>query len=175
MPPDRVAEAAAVKMWMARLYPTYAPNTCLISNGLSTMGFALPGALGVKLAKPDAKVLAVVGDGAFLMNSQEIETAVRERIPLVVLIWEDNAYGLIAWKMDLEVGGHSNVAFTNPDIETYAASFGARGHRITRADQLLPTLTDALATDAVTLISCPVDYSEDLGLIQRLGRLDEPL
>ena len=170
-----LVDTGAVKMWMARLYPTYAPNTCLISNGLSTMGFALPGALGVKLAKPDAKVLAVVGDGAFLMNSQEIETAVRERIPLVVLIWEDNAYGLIAWKMDLEVGGHSNVAFTNPDIEAYAASFGARGHRITHADQLLPTLTDALAADGVTLISCPVDYSENLGLIQRLGRLDEPL
>jgi acetolactate synthase-1/2/3 large subunit len=170
-----LVDTGAVKMWMARLYPTYAPNTCLISNGLSTMGFALPGALGVKLAKPDAKVLAVVGDGAFLMNSQEIETAVRERIPLVVLIWEDNAYGLIAWKMDLEVGGHSNVAFTNPNIEAYAASFGARGHRITHADQLLPTLTDALAADGVTLISCPVDYSENLGLIQRLGRLDEPL
>jgi acetolactate synthase-1/2/3 large subunit len=117
----------------------------------------------------------VVGDGAFLMNSQEIETAVRERIPMVVLIWEDNGYGLIEWKMDLEVGGHSNVAFTNPDIQTYAASFGARGHRITRADQLLPTLADALAADGVTLISCPVDYSENLGLIQRLGRLDEPL
>jgi acetolactate synthase-1/2/3 large subunit len=162
-------------MWMARLYPTYAPNTCLISNGLSTMGFALPGALAVSLARPGAKVLAVVGDGAFLMNSQEIETAVRERIPLVVLIWEDGGYGLIEWKMDLEVGAHSNVAFTNPDIVSYAASFGARGVRITEAGQLLPALREALDADGVTLISCPVDYRENLGLIGRLGQLDEPL
>jgi acetolactate synthase-1/2/3 large subunit len=170
-----LVDTGAVKMWMARLYPTYAPNTCLISNGLSTMGFALPGALAVSLARPEAKVLAVVGDGAFLMNSQEIETAVRERIPLVVLIWEDGGYGLIEWKMDLEVGAHSNVAFTNPDVVTYAQSFGARGVRITEAGQLLPALRDALESDGVTLIACPVDYRENLDLITRLGQLDEPL
>ncbi|WP_264916613.1 thiamine pyrophosphate-dependent enzyme, partial [Mycobacterium kiyosense] len=104
-----LVDTGATKMWMARLYPTYERNTCLISNGLSTMSFALPGALGVKLAQPQSKVLAVVGDGAFLMNSQEIETAVRERIPLVVLIWEDGGYGLIEWKMDLELGAHYYV------------------------------------------------------------------
>jgi acetolactate synthase-1/2/3 large subunit len=170
-----LVDTGAVKMWMARLYPTYAPNTCLISNGLSTMSFALPGALGVKLAKPDARVLAVMGDGAFLMHSQEIETAVRERIPLVVLIWQDDGYGLIEWKMDLEVGAHSNVTFTNPDIETYAASFGARGYRITTADQLLPTLRAALGDDGVSIISCPVDYRQNLELTTRLGQLDETL
>ena len=89
-----LADTGAVKMWMARLYPTYEPNTCLISNGLSTMAFALPGAIGAKLAAPDRCVLAAVGDGAFLMNSQEIETALREHIPLTVLIWQDDAYGL---------------------------------------------------------------------------------
>src|SRR6201994_2125380 len=104
-----LVDTGATKMWMARLYPTYEPNTCLISNGLSTMSFALPGAMGVKLAKPESKVLAVAGDGAFLMNSQEIETAVREKIPLVVLIWEDGGYGLIEWKMDLELGAHYYV------------------------------------------------------------------
>jgi acetolactate synthase-1/2/3 large subunit len=114
-----------------------------------------------------------MGDGAFLMNSQEIETAVRERIPLVVLIWEDNGYGLIEWKMDLEVGAHSNVAFTNPDIVKYAESFGAQGHRIESADQLLPTLRAALDSDGVTVIACPVDYSENLRLTSRLGELDE--
>jgi acetolactate synthase I/II/III large subunit len=170
-----LVDTGAVKMWMARLYPTYAPNTCLVSNGLSTMGFALPGALGVKLALPDVRVLAVTGDGAFLMHSQEIETAVRERIPLVVLIWQDDGYGLIEWKMDLEVGEHSNVAFTNPDIEAYAASFGATGHRIESADQLLPTLRTALADDGVSLIMCPVDYRENLELTRSLGRLDEAL
>ena len=170
-----LVDTGAVKMWMARLYPTYAPNTCLISNGLSTMGFALPGALGVHLARPDAKVLAVMGDGAFLMNSQEIETAVRERIPLVVLVWEDGGYGLIEWKMDLEVGGHSNVAFTNPDVVQYAASFGAQGYRITSADELLPTLRKALDGDGVSIIACPVDYRENMNLIERLGQLEEPI
>ena len=159
-----LVDTGAVKMWMGRLYPTYAPNTCLISNGLSTMGFALPGALGVKLARPASKVLAVMGDGAFLMNSQEIETATRERIPLVVLVWNDSGYGLIEWKMELETGTHDNVAFANPDIEMYAASFGATGHRIEAAHQLLPTLRKALAGDGVSIIDCPVDYRDNLEL-----------
>ncbi|MDT5091492.1 MAG: acetolactate synthase large subunit [Mycobacterium sp.] len=170
-----LVDTGAIKMWMARLYPTYEPNTCLISNGLSTMGFSLPGALGVKLARPEAKVLATMGDGAFLMNSQEIETAVRERIPLVVLIWEDSGYGLIEWKMDLELGDHYYVDFTNPDIVKYAESFGAKGYRIASADELLPTLTAALADDGVSVIACPVDYSENLRLTDRLGELEESL
>lgn len=170
-----LVDTGAAKMWMARLYPTYERNTCLISNGLSTMAFALPGALGVKLARPDAKVLAVMGDGAFLMNSQEIETAVREQIPLVVLIWEDNGYGLIEWKMDLELGAHYNVGFTNPDVVKYAESFGAKGYRINAADELLPTLRTALASDGVSIIACPVDYSENISLTNRLGELDGTL
>ena len=170
-----LVDTGATKMWMARLYPTYERNTCLISNGLSTMGFAMPGAMGVKLARPEAKVLAVVGDGAFLMNSQEIETAVRERIPLVVLIWEDGGYGLIEWKMDLELGEHYYVKFDNPDIVKYAESFGAKGYRISHAEELLPTLRAALDDDGVSLICCPVDYSENLRLTDRLGELDESL
>lgn len=170
-----LVDTGATKMWMARLYPTYECNTCLVSNGLSTMGFSLPGALGVKLARPDSKVLAVVGDGAFMMNSQEIETAVRERIPLVVLIWDDGGYGLIEWKMDLELGEHYYVKFGNPDVVTYAESFGAKGYRINSADELLPTLQAALDDDGVSVISCPVDYSENLRLTDRLGELDETL
>jgi acetolactate synthase-1/2/3 large subunit len=170
-----LVDTGATKMWMARLYPTYERNTCLISNGLSTMSFALPGALGVKLARPEAKVLAVVGDGAFMMNSQEIETAVRERIPLVVLIWEDGGYGLIEWKMDLELGAHYYVKFGNPDVVTYAQSFGAKGYRINSAEELLPTLKAALDEEGVSLICCPVDYSENLRLTNRLGELDETL
>jgi acetolactate synthase I/II/III large subunit len=170
-----LVDTGATKMWMARLYPTFERNTCLISNGLSTMGFALPGALGVKLALPDVKVLAVVGDGAFLMNSQEIETAVREKIPLVVLIWEDGGYGLIEWKMDLELGANYYVKFGNPDIVKYAESFGAKGYQINSADELLPTLRAALDDDGVSLICCPVDYSENLRLTDRLGELDETL
>lgn len=162
-------------MWMARLYPTSERNTCLIANGLSTMAFTLPGALGVKLARPEAKVLAVMGDGASLMNSQEIETAVRERIPLVVLTWEDNGYGLIEWNMDLDLGDHYYVGFTNPDVVMYAESFGAKGYQIGGAGELLPTLRTALASDGVSIIACPVDYSENLRLTDRLAQLDGTL
>jgi acetolactate synthase-1/2/3 large subunit len=166
-----LADTGAIKMWMARLYPTYRPLTCLISNGLSTMAFSLPGALGAKLARPDRKVLAVMGDGAFMMNSQDIETAVRERIPLTVLVWVDNAYGLIKWKMDMELGEHRQVDFTNPDFVTYAQSFGAAGQRITSAGQLGPALRTALSSGGVHIIACPVDYAENMKLTNRLGEL----
>jgi acetolactate synthase-1/2/3 large subunit len=169
-----LADTGAVKMWMARLYPTYEPNTCLISNGLSTMAFALPGAIAAKLAHPERKVLAAVGDGAFLMNSQELETAVREKIPFVVLIWVDDAYGLISWKMDLEIGHEVATTFTNPDFVAYAESFGARGYRIGSAEELLPTLRKALDSDEVSVIACPVDYAENLRLTDRLGDLSGP-
>jgi len=169
-----LADTGAVKMWMARLYPTYEPNTCLVSNGLSTMAFALPGAIAAKLALPERRVLAAVGDGAFLMNSQEIETAVRERVPLTVLIWQDDAYGLIKWKMNLEIGQDVATDFTNPDFVAYAESFGARGYRVRAANELLPMLTDALASDAVSVIACPVDYSENLRLTGALGDLTGP-
>jgi acetolactate synthase-1/2/3 large subunit len=169
-----LADTGAVKMWMARMYPTYEPNTMLVSNGLSSMGFAVPGALAAKLARPGRKVLAATGDGAFLMNSQELETAVRERIPFVVLVWVDDAYGLIEWKMDLELGRDSHVAFGNPDFVTYAESFGARGHRVTSAAELLPTLRKALADDVVSVIAVPVDYAANLQLTDKLGELTGP-
>ncbi|TDC06360.1 acetolactate synthase large subunit [Nonomuraea longispora] len=169
-----LADTGAVKMWMARMYPTYEPNTMLVSNGLSSMGFAVPGALAAKLARPERRVLAATGDGAFLMNSQELETAVRERIPFVVLVWVDDAYGLIEWKMDLELGRDSHVAFGNPDFVAYAESFGARGHRVTSAAELLPTLRKALADDVVSVIAVPVDYAANLQLTDKLGELTGP-
>jgi acetolactate synthase-1/2/3 large subunit len=170
-----LVDTGALKMWMARLYPTYEPNTCLISNGLSTMAWTVPGAIGAKIARPDRKVLVATGDGAFLMNSQEIETALRLGLSIVILIWVDDAYGLISWKMDLEIGHDVDTTFTNPDFVRYAESFGATGHRITSADELLPTLRTALAADTVTVIACPVDYSANLELIESLGDLDESL
>ena len=170
-----LSDTGAIKMWMARLYPTYAPLTCLISNGLSTMAFALPGAIAAKLAKPNRKVVAAMGDGAFLMNSQEIETAVREKIPLVVLVWVDGAYGLIKWKMDLELGHHGDVDFGNPDFVKYAESFGAKGYKIGAAAELVPTLRKALDEDGVSIIACPVDYSENIKLTDKLGALTDPL
>jgi acetolactate synthase-1/2/3 large subunit len=159
---------------MARLYPTYEPNTCLVSNGLSTMGFAMPGAIGASLAEPGRRVLAATGDGAFLMNSQEIETALRERIPLTVLIWQDDAYGLIKWKMDLELGHDVATSFGNPGFVAYAESFGARGYRVSAASDLLPMLTEALSADTVSVIACPVDYAENLRLTDALGELSGP-
>ena len=170
-----LVDTGALKMWMARLYPTYAPNTCLISNGLSTMAWTVPGAIGAKIARPDAKVLVATGDGSFLMNSQEIETALRLRLPIVILIWVDDAYGLISWKMDLEIGHNVDTRFGNPDFVAYAESFGAKGYRISSADELLPTLTAALADDTVSVIACPVDYTANTELIRSLGDLDESL
>jgi acetolactate synthase-1/2/3 large subunit len=170
-----LVDTGAVKMWMARLYPTYQPNTCVVSNGLSTMAFALPGAIAAKLAFPDLKVLAVAGDGGFLMNAMELETAVREKIPLVVMIWVDGSYGMIKWEMDLELGHHSHVDFGNPDFVKFSESFGAQGYMITRAADLLPALKRALADNAVSVIACPVDYAQNKVLTDKLGQLTEPM
>jgi acetolactate synthase-1/2/3 large subunit len=170
-----LVDTGALKMWMARLYPTYEPNTCLISNGLSTMAWTVPGAIAAKIAKPESKVLVATGDGAFLMNSQEIETALRLGQSIVILIWVDDAYGLISWKMDLEIGHNVDTGFTNPDFVAYAESFGATGYRINAAAELLPTLRKALADDTVSVIACPVDYSVNSELIASLGDLDESL
>jgi acetolactate synthase-1/2/3 large subunit len=167
-----LADTGAVKMWMARLYPTYAPNTCLVSNGLATMAFALPGAIAAKLASPATNVLAAMGDGAFLMSAAEIETAVREGIHIVILVWVDGGYGLIGWKQDIQFGRRAAISFTNPDFVTFAASFGAKGYLIDAADDLLPTLRAALADDAVSVIACPVDYTENARLVERLGALE---
>ena len=170
-----LVDTGALKMWMARLYPTYEPNTCLISNGLSTMAWTVPGAIGAKIARPDSRVLAATGDGAFLMNSQEIETALRLALPFVILIWVDDAYGLISWKMNLEIGRDVDTTFGNPDFVAYAESFGATGYRIRSAGELLPTLRTALAADTVSVIACPVDYSANLELTESLGELDDSL
>ncbi len=170
-----LVDTGALKMWMARLYPSYEPNTCLISNGLSTMAWTVPGAIAAKIARPQSKVLVATGDGSFLMNSQEIETAIRLGLSLVILIWVDDAYGLISWKMDLEIGHNVDTTFANPDFVKYAESFGATGYRINSAEELLPTLRMALAADTVSVIACPVDYSANSELIASLGDLDETL
>jgi len=139
------------------------------------MAWTVPGAIGAKIARPDAKVLVATGDGAFLMNSQEIETALRLKLSIVILIWVDDAYGLISWKMDLELGKSVNTAFGNPDFVAYAESYGAKGYLITAAHELQPTLVRALEDQTVSVIACPVDYSANLELIQSLGELDESL
>ncbi len=170
-----ICDVGAHKMWMARMYPCERPNTCIISNGFASMGIAVPGAVAAKLNLPQRKVVAVTGDAGFLMNSQEIETAMRMKTPLVILIWNDSSYGLIEWKQHNHFGRSSNVKFTNPDFVKYAESFGARGYRITRTEDLLPTLKEALALDTVAIIDCPVDYRENLRLTAKLGEMVCPI
>ncbi len=166
-----VCDVGAHKMWMARMFRCEHPNTCIISNGFAAMGIAVPGAIAAKLARPERKVVAVTGDAGFLMNAQEIETAVRLKLPLVILIWNDDGYGLIKWKQLNRFGRPSHVDFNNPDFIGFAESFGARGYRIERAADLLPTLQKALADEAVSIIDCPVDYRENLKLTQKLGEM----
>ena len=170
-----LCDTGAVKIWMARLFPTYVPNTCLISNGLATMAFALPGAFAAKLVHPERKVLAAMGDGAFLMSAAEIETAVREKVHFVILVWVDGGYGLIGWKQDIHFGRRAAVSFGNPDFVRFAESFGAKGYAIGDASELLPTLRKALDDDAVSVIAVPVDYEENARLVERLGALTESL
>ncbi|MEX1201301.1 MAG: acetolactate synthase large subunit [Methylophaga sp.] len=169
-----ICDVGAHKMWMSRMFRCEHPNTCIISNGFASMGIAVPGAIAAKLAYPQRKVVAVTGDAGFLMNSQEIETAMRLHIPVVILVWNDASYGLIEWKQQNQFGRTSNVKFTNPDFVQYAQSFGAVGVKIERTEDLMPELTAALARDTVTIIDCPVDYRENLKLTQQLGQLTSP-
>lgn len=166
-----VCDVGAHKMWMARMFRCEVPNTCIISNGFASMGIAVPGAIAAKLAEPSRAVVAVTGDGGFLMNSQEIETAIRLGLALVILVWNDGGYGLIEWKQMTTHGRASNVRFGNPDLVKYAESFGARGYRVERTDQLLPILREALAANTVCIIDCPVDYSENMKLTAKLGEM----
>jgi acetolactate synthase-1/2/3 large subunit len=170
-----LADTGAVKMWMARLYPTYRPNTCIVSNGLATMAFSLPGAFAAKLVHPERRVLAAMGDGAFLMSAAEIETAVREGVHITILVWVDGGYGLIRWKEELTLGRTAAVSFGNPDFVRFAESFGAKGYAIGAADELLPTLRRALEDEAVSVIACPVDYAENRKLVETLGALTDSI
>jgi acetolactate synthase-1/2/3 large subunit len=163
-----VCDVGAHKLWMARMFPCEFPNTCIISNGFATMGIAVPGAVAAKLLFPQRRVVAVTGDGGFLMNSQELETAVRLGLPVVILVWRDNGYGVIRWKQMLRFGRTSSVDFGNPDLLAYAKSFGAAGFRVTEPSELRPILTEALTCGQPAVIDCPVDYAENLRLTERL-------
>ena len=175
--PDDIAisDVGAHKMWMSRMYRAERPNTCLISNGFAAMGIAVPGAIAAKLAYPQRKVVAVTGDAGFMMNSQEIETAMRMKTSIVVLIWNDSEYGLIAWHQLRHFGRASHTDFKNPDFVKYAESFGAKGYRVTRAEDLLSTLKRAFDDDTAVIIDCPVDYSENMKLTEHLKTLASPL
>jgi acetolactate synthase I/II/III large subunit len=166
-----VCDVGAHKLWVARLFQAERPNTCIISNGFAAMGIALPGAIAAKLALPERRVVAVSGDGGFLMNSQELETAVRLGVAITVLVLRDGKYGVIQHHMDTRLGRHFGVDFGNPDLVTYAESFGVRGYRIERADELLPALRSSLEGTAPSLIDCPIDYRENEKLSEALGEV----
>lgn len=136
------------------------------------MGIAVPGAIAAKLLNPDKKILAVTGDGGFMMNSQELETACREHIPFVTLIFTDGNYGLIKWKQEERYGESFAIGFTNPDFVKYAESMHLKGYRIERTEDLIPTLNEAFEQDVPCIIECPVDYSENMELSERLKNLN---
>jgi len=170
-----LSDVGAHKMWMARMFQAEASNTCIISNGFASMGIALPGAIAAKLARPDKTAIAITGDAGFLMNVQELETAMRINTPIVVIIWNDSNYGLIKWKQEAQFGRESNIHFNNPDFVKLAESFGAKGYRIEKTEELLPTIEQAIKDDTVVIIDCPVDYSENMKLTQKLGELVCPI
>lgn len=163
MPSDGIVtlDNGIYKVWFARNYTTHDPNTLLLDNALATMGAGLPSAMGSKIVRPDKKVLAVCGDGGFMMNSQEMETAVRLGLDLVVLVLRDNAYGMIKWKQSGMGFENWGLDYGNPDFVKYAESYGARGIRINSTEEFLPVLKEALDSKGVTLIELPVDYSEN--------------
>ena len=170
-----VCDVGAHKMWMARMYQPERPNTCIISNGFASMGIAVPGAIAAKVAFPNRTVVAVTGDGGFMMNSQEIETALRIGTPVVIVIWNDGGYGLISWHQLRRFGRASYCDFGNPDFVKYAESFGAKGYRVQAADELMPILKQAIADNTVVVVDCPVDYSENMKLTERLSKLVCPV
>lgn len=166
-----ISDVGAHKMWMARHYHSDRPNTCIISNGFAAMGIAMPGALAAKLVYPERNIIAVTGDGGFMMNCQELETALRVGTNFVTLIFNDGGYGLIEWKQQNQFGESAFVHFGNPDFVKFAESLGLKGYRVNSVADLIPTLKTALAQDVPTVIDCPVDYGENLRFTRKAGDL----
>jgi len=170
-----LSDVGAHKMWVARHFHAHEPNTVLIPNGFCSMGFALPGAIAASIVDPERRVLAICGDGGFLMNVQEMETAVRVGANIAVMVWEDHSYGLIGWKQDNEFGRHTQLDFGNPDWAKLAEAFRWRGQVVKRSRDLRPALEEALAEPGPTLIVIPIDYRENERLTERLGSISCPI
>jgi acetolactate synthase-1/2/3 large subunit len=163
MPPDGILtlDNGMYKIWFARNYRTRVANTLLLDNALATMGAGLPSGIMAALLYPKRRVMAVCGDGGFMMNSQELETAVRLKLNLVVLIIEDHAFGMIRWKQALDRFADFGMTFSNPDFVRYAEAYGAKATRVAAAGELAPALEKAFAGGGVHLVIVPVDYSEN--------------
>lgn len=169
-----ISDVGAHKMWMARMFQAEQPNTCIISNGFASMGIALPGTIAAKLVYPEKNILAVCGDSGFMMNNQEVETALRLGLNITIIIFNDNKYGLIEWHQLREYGRKSHIDVTNPDFVKFAESFGAKGYRVDKTEDLLSTIETAMNDGTVSIIDCPVDYSENMKLTARLKTLSSP-
>jgi acetolactate synthase-1/2/3 large subunit len=166
-----LSDVGAHKMWIARHYHCHEPNTCLIPNGFCSMGFALPGALAASIVAPDRRILAICGDAGFMMNVQEMETAKRLNLNMVVMVWEDCEYGLIAWKQTNEFGRHTDLAFNNPDWLQLASAFGWGGHFCANSRDLQATLEQAFNEEGPSLVVIPIDYRENPILTKKLGEI----
>ncbi|HEX5956315.1 MAG TPA: acetolactate synthase large subunit [Solirubrobacterales bacterium] len=164
-----VSDVGLHKLWIGRLWPAHEPNTVLIANGLAGMGFAVPAAIAAKLVHPDRKVVAVSGDGGFLMNAQELETAKRLGTAFVNVVWEDGQYGSIVWKQDKRFGRHFGTDFTNPDFVRFAESFGLPAWRCESVEDYARRLAQALELDQPSLIAVPIDYSPEIAIAAELG------
>ncbi|MGI9326064.1 MAG: acetolactate synthase large subunit [Pseudomonadales bacterium] len=166
-----LSDVGAHKMWIARHYHCHEPNTCLIPNGFCSMGFALPGAMAAALVHPERRILGIAGDGGFLMNVQEMETAKRLNLNFVMMVWEDGGYGLIKWKQHNEFKRHTDLSFGNPDWLGLAAAFGWHGHYCSDSSALASTLEAAFAQAGPSLVVVPVDYRENPKLTEKLGQI----
>jgi acetolactate synthase-1/2/3 large subunit len=164
-----VSDVGLHKLWIGRMFPAHEPGTVLIANGLAGMGFALPTGIAAKLVDPHRHVVTVSGDGGFLMNCQELETAVRLKTPVVNVIWENGQFGSIVWKQDNKFGRHFGVDFGNPDFVKLAEAFGAPAWRCTSAGEFSQRLAHALTLDVPSVIVVPIDYSVDVAISRELG------
>ena len=174
MGPDDIllSDVGAHKMWVARHYHCHQPNTCLIPNGFCSMGFSLPGSIAANLVHPDRRILAVSGDAAFLMNIQEMETARRLDSNITIMVWEDKAYGLIAWKQWNIFGRHTELSFGNPDWGSLTKAFGWNGFWCDDSSKLQETLEESFLAKGPSLVVIPIDYEENQKLTKRLGEID---
>jgi len=171
-----LSDVGAHKMWVARHYDCTDPNTCLISNGFCTMGFALPGSIGAKMAFPNKKIISINGDAGFFMNVQDLETAVRYNINIVAVVWLDGEYGLIKWKQQVGFKGeHSDLKFNNPNFEMLANSLNMWGKQINNSNEFVPALEEAFKQKGPAIIGVPVDYNENMKLTKHLGEVSHTL
>ncbi|WP_404452171.1 acetolactate synthase large subunit [Virgibacillus necropolis] len=167
-----ISDVGAHKMWVGRMFHCYQPNTCLISNGLASMGVAVPGAIGAKMVYPNRNVVAVCGDGSFQMTSAELETAMRLNLPIVILLWRDEGYGLIEWHQMKAFKRSSHISFGNPDFIQFAKSYGFEAMKVEKTEDLKTTLEQAISMNKPVLIDCPVDYSENMKLTEKLDNIN---